>query len=195
MLSRKLQCSDFILLCYVLSSLKFREIPRQTVLTVHGKHPALLPPNGACHLQVHREGFGDQRGQQHGPLEHRDHRCESFCIILKYISLCRAVWLCFQHQDQLRFDASQQDDVGKTTRATCKRLPKRGKCTEWEGRTNSKNITRVFTAEVPKRNVPLIARCLLSLLLQINPNINVYNSNPGLVSFCLSQIVRCFFSL
>lgn len=44
-------------------------------------------------------------------------------------------------------------------------------------------------------NVPLIVRCLLSLLLQINPNINIYNSSPGLVSFSLSQIVRFFCSL
>lgn len=85
--------------------------------------------------------------------------------------------------------------LGKTTRATCKCLPKRGKCTEWAGRANSKNITGVFTAELQKRNVPLIVRCLLSLLLQINPNINIYNSSPGLMSFGLSQIVSYFCSL
>lgn len=101
------------MLCYILSSLKFTEIPRQTVLTVHGKHPALLPPNGACHLQVHREGYGDQRGQQHGLLENRHHRRESFYIILKCISLDCAVRLCFQHQDRLHFNASQRDDVGE----------------------------------------------------------------------------------
>lgn len=42
----------------------------------------------------------------------------------------------------------------------CKGLPKREKCIEWEGRINSKNIIRVFTTEIQKTNVSLIACCM-----------------------------------
>lgn len=42
----------------------------------------------------------------------------------------------------------------------CKGLPGRERCTEWVSRINTKNIIRVFTAELQKRNVSLMVWCM-----------------------------------